>query len=118
MKILLISFITLSLLTFAGHGYSKPRIIKGTVYGKNGKEARGVIVTADKSGNSYYTSFDGAYEIKAKSNSKWLKFKFPDEEVKFSIEGIERDVIDFKFPAQTQKSDKGIPPEEVKKSKR
>jgi hypothetical protein len=103
MKISLISFITLFLLIFAVDGYSKSRIIKGIVYGKDGKEAKGVIVTADKSNDSYYTSFDGAYEVKAKSNSKWLKFKFPDEEVKFSIEGIKRDVIDFRFPTKGEK---------------
>lgn len=105
MKFLFISFITLTLLIVAAPGYSKPRIIKGTVYGKNGKEARGVVVTAHKSRDRYYTSFDGSYEIKAKSTSKWLSFKFPDEEVKISIEGIERDVIDFKFQGQKQKSD-------------
>jgi|GEM_PF-2513030 len=108
MRTLLISFLTLILIAFTLDGFSKPRIIKGTVYAKNGKEARGVIVTADKSSDKYYTSFDGAYEIKAKTNSKWLKFKFPDEEVKFDIEGIERDVIDFRFPAQMKKSETAL----------
>jgi len=105
MKFLFISFITFTLLIFAARGYSQPRIIKGTVYGKDGKEARGVVVTADKSRDRYYTSFDGFYEIKAKSKSKWLSFKFPDDEVRMSIEGIERDVIDFKFQSQKLKSD-------------
>lgn len=105
-------------MTFAVDGYSKSRIIKGTVYGKDGKEARGVIVTADKSSDSYYTSFGGAYEVKAKSNSKWLKFKFPDEEIKFSIEGIKRDVIDFRFPAQAPKTGKSIQSKEVGVNKR
>lgn len=105
-------------MTFAVDGYSKSRVIKGIVYGKDGKEARGVIVTADKSNDSYYTSFDGAYEIKAKSNSKWLKFKFPDEEVKFSIEGIQRDVIDFRFPAQASKDEKVIRSKEAEVNKR
>ncbi len=93
MKTLWISFLMLTLLTSALDGYGKTRIIKGTVYTKDGKEARGVIVTADKSKSKYYTSFDGTYEIKAKTNSKWLKFNFREIEAKLGIDTIQRDVI-------------------------
>jgi hypothetical protein len=75
---------------------AKPRIIKGTVYTKEGEKAKGILVTADKSRDKYYTSFDGSYQVRAKTNSKWLKFRFPDKEKTMSIEGIERDVIDYK----------------------
>jgi hypothetical protein len=96
------SLLILAFLALTTSGFSEPRIIKGTVFDKNGKEAKGVIVTADKSRNKYYTSFDGYYEIKVKTNSKWLNFKFSNEEIKLNLKGIERDVIDFRFPAQTK----------------
>jgi hypothetical protein len=75
---------------------AKPRYLKGTIYTRDGKTAKGVIVTADKSRDKYYSSFDGAYEIKAKTKSKWLRFRFPDGEKTMSIQNIERDVIDFR----------------------
>lgn len=75
--------------------FGQPRVIKGTVYTKEGKRAAGVMVTAHKSNAKYFTSFDGIYEIKANIKSKWIKFTFPDRVETLSIEGITRDVIDF-----------------------
>jgi hypothetical protein len=85
---ILVLFVTLEL-------SAKSRIIKGTVYTKSGDRAKGILVTADKSRDKYYTSFDGSYQVRAKKNSKWLKFRFPDKEKTMSIAGIERDVIDY-----------------------
>jgi hypothetical protein len=99
--------ILLLMLIFSG-GYSQPRVIKGTVYTKEGKKAAGVIVTADKSKGKYFTSFDGVYEINANIKSKWIKFTFPDRVEKLNIEGITRDVIDYGADIQRIKSDKAL----------
>ena len=85
----------LIVMIIAAEGICQPRVIKGTVYTREGKRAAGVIVTADKSKGKYFTSFDGMYEINANIKSKWIKFTFPDKEEKLNIEGITRDVIDF-----------------------
>ena len=85
--------------------YGQPRVIKGTVYTKDGKKAAGVIVTADKSKGKYFTSFDGMYEISANIKSKWLKFTFPDRVEILNIERITRDVIDFGKSMEWNKSD-------------
>jgi hypothetical protein len=85
--------------------YGKTRVIKGTVYTKDGKKAAGVIVTAHRSNGKYFTSFDGTYEINADIKSKWLKFTFPDRVEILNIERITRDVIDFGKSMEWNKSD-------------
>lgn len=75
-----------------------PRVIKGTVY-RNGKPASGVRVTAHRSANSYFTSFDGKYELKASLKTKWIIFKFPDKEEKLKIDVNSGDIIDFGVPS-------------------
>lgn len=93
--------------------FGQPRVIKGTVYNKEGKTAAGVIVTADKSKGKYYTSFDGIYEINANIKSKWIKFTFPDKEEILNIEEIKRDVIDFGKKNELNRPDttlKGVRP--------
>ncbi len=72
------------------------RVIKGTVY-REGKVAAGVTVEAHKSSDTYMTSFDGKYEIKANEKSKFLKFTFIDDSRKLDIEGNSSNVIDFSF---------------------
>ena len=99
-------------------GFGQPRIIKGTVYAKDGKRVAGVMVTADKSKGKYFTSFDGMYEINAKIKSKWLKFTFPDREEKMNIEGITRDVIDFGNNIEWNKPDTTRKNEVDKRGKR
>ena len=78
-------------------GSAHPRIIKGTVY-RDGKPASGVHVTVHKSTDSYFTSFDGKYELKAAQKSRWIKFTFPDREVKLEITKSGSDIIDFGAP--------------------
>jgi tetratricopeptide (TPR) repeat protein len=70
------------------------KAISGTVY-RDGKPAAGVEVTAHKSKDSFFTSFDGKYEIQISAKSKYLKFTFPDTEAKHDLEGNTKDVIDF-----------------------
>jgi hypothetical protein len=95
MNIVYKSWGILALMFIMTIGSGQPRVIKGTVYSKDGKKVAGVIVTAHKSKEKYYTSFDGFYEINANIKSKWIKFTFPDRVEKLNIEGINRDVIDF-----------------------
>ncbi len=74
---------------------AQSRVIKGTVYDANGKPASGVTVTANRSNESFFTSFDGVYQMTIDAKSKYIKFAFPDREEKLDIEGNTSDVIDF-----------------------
>ena len=77
-------------------GMSESRIITGTVYNSKGKPAAGVKVSAHpKPKSSYFTSFDGAYELTINSKTKYILFSFPDRKEKLNIEGNTRNVIDF-----------------------
>ena len=84
---------------------AQPRVIKGIVYGSDGKPASGVTVTAHRSNESFFTSFDGAYELKADAKSKYIKFAFHDREEKVDIEGNTSDVIDFGKKTETSVAD-------------
>lgn len=81
---------------------AQPRVIKGTVYNPDGKPASGVNVSAHRmSGDPFFTSFDGKYELKIDAKSKYIKFTFPDREEKLDIEGNTSDVIDFGKKAES-----------------
>lgn len=73
---------------------AQQRVVKGIVYMK-GEPASGVTVEAHKSSDSFFTGFDGAYEIKVDAKSKWIKFSFIDEEKKFDIEGSTETKVNF-----------------------
>ncbi len=72
------------------------RLVKGTVYDTEGKPAAGVEVSAHKTANSYFTSFDGKYEIDIPEKAKWIKFTFIDDVRKHEFVGPSND-IDFFF---------------------
>jgi hypothetical protein len=78
---------------------ARPRVIKGTVY-RDGKPASGVRVTVHKSRSSYFTSFDGKYELKADVKSKWIKFGFPDKVETLVIDANSPDTMDYGAPAK------------------
>lgn len=83
-------------------GMAKQKIIKGIVYNTDGKPASGVTVSAHRmSGDPYFTSFDGKYEIKTDLRCKYIKFIFPDREERLDIEGNTSDVIDFGNKAES-----------------
>jgi tetratricopeptide (TPR) repeat protein len=82
------------------------KAIKGTIY-RDGKPAAGVEVTAHKSKDSFFTSFDGKYEISIDAKSKYLKFTFPDIEEKYDLEGNTKDVIDFYIGEKPAASSEG-----------
>jgi hypothetical protein len=92
------------LLNFSAH----PRIIKGTVY-RDGKPAKGAHVTAHKTSASYFTSFDGKYELKISPKTKWIKFTFHDREEKIEIDANSGDIINFGAPAKNGASDAAKP---------
>ena len=89
-----IMFLLIGLLGINGC-LARSRVIKGTVYTPEGKPAAGVLVTADRSKDRFYTSFDGAYVLVIDFKSSCLKFKFSDREEKLDITGIKDDVINF-----------------------
>lgn len=72
------------------------RTITGTVY-NNGEPAGGIQVDAHKSNDSYYTSFDGKYQIKVSDKTKYLRFTFLDESKKLMIDENASDVINFSW---------------------
>ena len=92
--------IRLSILTFilfaSISSIAQERIITGTVY-RGGKPAAGVTVEAHRSNTPFMTSFDGKYQVKADSKSKYLKFTFIDESKRLDIEGKTSNVFDFAF---------------------
>jgi hypothetical protein len=74
---------------------AQPRNIKGTVYNSDGLPASGVKVTAHRPNSSFFTSFDGTYQLSVNSKSKYLIFTFSDREERLNIEGKTGNVIDF-----------------------
>lgn len=80
---------------------ASPRILKGTVY-HNGKPASGVLVTVHKSRATYFTSFDGKYELKADTKSKWIKFTFSDQSTKLDIDPNGSEYIDCDLPVKNK----------------
>lgn len=80
---------------------ASPRVLKGTVY-HSGKPASGVLVTVHKSRATYFTSFDGKYELKADTKSKWIKFTFNDQSTKLDIDPNGSDYIDCDLPAKSK----------------
>jgi hypothetical protein len=89
---LFVLLFSLSFLSMSAH----PRIIKGVVYSE-GKPASGVHVTVHKSKASYFTSFDGKYEVKAESKSKWIKFSLAAREIVKELDPNEGDYLDIQF---------------------
>lgn len=98
MKSLLLKtiFLTLALSMIVSLSAEAQRVIKGTVY-REGKVAAGVTVEAHKSSEKFMTSFDGKYEIKVPSGSKYLKFTFINESKRLDLSDASGDVIDFSF---------------------
>jgi tetratricopeptide (TPR) repeat protein len=70
------------------------RKITGVVY-MNGKPQAGVVVEANKTSESFFTGFDGVYELTISEKTKFLKFTFLDVSKKLVIEGNASDIINF-----------------------
>jgi tetratricopeptide (TPR) repeat protein len=72
------------------------RKIRGTVY-LNGEPAAGILVEGHRTNDSYYTSFDGKYEIEVHEKSRYLKFSYLDETKKLDISDNPSNIINFSF---------------------
>jgi len=103
MKIFLRRFQLFALIFTFGilNSNASPRVLKGTVY-RDGKPASGVLVTVHKSKATYFTSFDGKYELKADTKSQWIKFTFNDQSTKLDIDPNGSDYIDCDLPAKSK----------------
>ncbi|MFA9389770.1 MAG: tetratricopeptide repeat protein [Prolixibacteraceae bacterium] len=85
-----ILFIAITISSFA------QRTITGVVY-NNGEPAGGILVEAHKSNDSFYTSFDGKYEIKISEKTKFIRFTFLDESKKVDVDETTPDVLNFSW---------------------
>jgi len=91
-------------------GAMAQRTVTGTVY-IDGKPAAGVTVTANRTNDSFFTSFDGKYKLQISDKTKYLKFSYPAGEEKLNIEGNNKDVINMyigKKPAKTEENEAGV----------
>lgn len=95
MKVTLKTLGTL-LLVFVGMSTFAQRKITGVVY-RNSEPAAGVFVEAVKSKATFYTSFDGVYELEISDKTKQLKFTYGEEIKRLDISEITGDVINFSF---------------------
>ena len=66
----------------------------------NGKPQAGILVEGQKVKGSFFTGFDGKYELTITDKTKYLKFSFLDESKKLSIEGNTADIINFSWDGQ------------------
>ena len=89
------SLLLATLLVFTATFASGQRVIKGTVY-RGGNPAAGITVEAQR-GSKAMTGFDGKYEVKAASKTKWLKFTYVNQSKRYDIPVNSGDEIDFYF---------------------
>ncbi len=103
-KSVLFSFVIITMVI----GATAQRVIKGTVY-RNGEPAAGVTVEGHRCSGTFYTSFDGKYELQGDEKTKWLRFTDAIESKKLDIEGNTKNVINFSFdgimPAENEGED-------------
>lgn len=84
------------LLVFIGMSTFAQRKITGVVY-RNSEPAAGIFVEAVKSKSTFYTSFDGVYELEISEKTKQLKFTYGEEIKRLDIDEMSGDVINFSF---------------------
>lgn len=82
------------LLIFVSFASFAQRKITGIVY-LNGEPAAGILVEAHRSNDSYFTGFDGKYEIQITDKSKFIRFTFLDNSKRVNVEEITTDVFNF-----------------------
>lgn len=89
-SVIVVLLITLSMASFA------QRKITGVVY-NNGTPAAGILVEAHRTSDSFFTGFDGIYEIQVTDKSKFIRFTFLEDSKKVDIAEITSDVFNFSW---------------------
>ncbi|MCF8362784.1 MAG: tetratricopeptide repeat protein [Prolixibacteraceae bacterium] len=84
------------IVVFLAMATNAQKTITGTIY-NNGEPAAGILVEAHRSNDSYYTSFDGKYEIEVSEKSKWLRFTFLDDSKKIDLRENTSNVINYSW---------------------
>jgi tetratricopeptide (TPR) repeat protein len=72
------------------------RKITGIVY-NNGAPAAGIHVEAHRINETFFTGFDGKYEITVTDRSKWVRFSYLDKSQRVNIEQITSDEFNFSW---------------------
>lgn len=88
-------------------GFAQKKVT-GIVY-KDGKPAAGIVVEAHKSSGSFYTSFDGLYEVTISPKSKYITFSYGEDSKRLDLDGTEGDVINFSYDGSPIPDDGGEP---------
>ncbi len=88
--IVILVLITVSLTAFS------QRKISGVVY-NDGKPAAGILVEDHRSRESFFTGFDGYYELEVSDRSRFIRFTFLDNSKRVNVEEIESDVFNYSF---------------------
>lgn len=88
--ITVVLLITISLATYA------QRTITGIVY-NNGEPAAGILVEANRTSDSYFTGFDGKYEIKVSEKTKFIRFSFLENSRKVDLATITSDEFNYSW---------------------
>ncbi len=101
-QLLYVFILTILLTCLWNSNLFSQRTIKGTIF-KDGKPAPAATVTAHRSSASYFTSFDGKYEIEVHDKSKWIKVSLIEEDKKVDIG--ESDVLDVYFGKKPDEND-------------
>lgn len=97
-------FLTLTFMVLVTYSAVAQRVIRGTVY-KDGKVAAGVTVEAQKSRETFMTSFDGLYHITVPEKCKYLKFTFIDDSRRVDLESDTITVLNFSFDGAIPEAD-------------
>jgi len=87
--------LALMVLGLTVNGFSQ-RVIKGTVY-REGKPAGGVTVEVHRGAASFYTGFDGQYEVNTDDKAKWIRFTYLEESKRVDLTPETGDELDFSF---------------------
>lgn len=97
-------FLTLTVVLVFTYSAMAQRVIRGTIY-RDGKVAAGVTVEAQKSRETFLTSFDGKYQITVPEKSKYMKFTFIDDSRKVDIPSDTTTVLNFSFDGEIPQGD-------------
>ncbi len=105
--IFLTVFITSFNVNFYKKAIAQDDVVEGTVY-KDGEPAPAATVTAHKTKDSYFTSFDGKYKVKIHRKSKYIKVALGEEEKKIELNGKNQIDVFFGEKKKIDREEKGV----------